>query len=190
MFNDAITHLLNPGGVGVIPTDTVYGIVARAADPEAVKRLYMAKSREDKPGTVIAASTEQLEELGLKHRYLKAVDQFWPGAVSVVIPLSDQRLNYLTLNKLSLAVRIPDYPELLETLKKTGPLLTSSANLPGQKPAENIREARDYFGNRVDFYTDGGNKSGFKPSTVIRVLDDAIEVLRQGAVAIDPRVLQ
>ena len=181
----AAESLTQPAAVGIIPTDTVYGLVARAADQAAVNRLYAVKSREDKPGTLIAADIQQLETLGLKHRYLKAVEQFWPGAVSVVIPVSDPQLEYLHQGKMSLAVRIPDDPKLQELLAKTGPLLTSSANPPGQPVAANIEQAKAYFGTKVDFYEDGGDLSGREPSTVIRIVDDAIEVLRPGAVKID-----
>lgn len=176
---------LAPGAIGVIPTDTVYGVVARAADQEAVARLYKIKKREGKPGTLIAANLQQLEDLGLKHRYLKAVEQFWPGAVSVVIPAANPSLEYLHLGKMTLAIRIPDDKKLQELLKQTGPLLTSSANLPGRLEASTIEQARAYFGDEVDFYEDGGDLSGRKPSTVIRIVDDAIEVLRPGAVDID-----
>lgn len=178
-------ELLSPSAIGVIPTDTVYGVVARAADQTAVKRLYRAKARDGKPGTLIAADIGQLEELGLKHRYLKAVEQFWPGAVSVVIPVSDPRLEYLHQGKLSLAVRVPNDSRLQKLLRQTGPLLTSSANPTGQPPAVNIKQAKDYFGDQLDFYEDGGDLSGREPSTIIRVVDDAIEVLRPGAVKID-----
>jgi L-threonylcarbamoyladenylate synthase len=174
-----------PGAIGVIPTDTVYGVVARAADKEAVARLYGLKKRDSKPGTVIAAAIGQLEELGLQHRYLKAVEQFWPGAVSVVIPASDPELEYLHRGKMSLAVRVPAGKDMQALLKKTGPLLTSSANKPGQPPAGTVDEARRYFEDSVDFYVDGGDLSDREPSTIIRILDDAIEVLRPGAVKID-----
>lgn len=174
--------LSKQGAIGVIPTDTVYGVVARATDHEAVTRLYELKKRDSKPGTVIAADIGQLEELGLKHRYLKAVEQFWPGAVSVVIPASDPDLEYLHRGRMSLAVRVPAGKELQSLLKKTGPLLTSSANRSGEPPAATIAQARKYFDDKVDFYVDGGDLSGRQPSTVIRILDDAVEVLRPGAV--------
>jgi L-threonylcarbamoyladenylate synthase len=174
-------QLLQPGAVGVIPTDTVYGVVARAADQTAVERLYNLKKRENKPGTVIAASLEQFENLGLKHRYVKAVEQFWPGAVSVVIPVSNPGLAYLHRGRMSLAVRIPDDVELQKLLAQTGPLLTSSANPPGQPVATTIAQAKAYFGDQPDFYVDGGDLSKRIPSTVIRVIDDAIEILRPGA---------
>ena len=177
-------ELLKPGAIGIIPTDTVYGLAARAADQAAVARLYQAKSRDAKPGTLIAANIEQLEELGLKHRYLKAVEQFWPGAVSVVIPVSNPELAYLHQGKMSLAVRIPDNSKLIKLLAETGPLLTSSANPSGKQPAINIEQAKAYFSDQADFYEDGGDLSDRQPSTVIRIVDDAIEVLRSGAVKI------
>lgn len=184
MFNEVAQKLLTSGAVGVIPTDTVYGLVARATDKPAVARLYKLKDRENKPGTLIAASIDQLLELGIKRRYLTAVEQFWPGAVSVIIPLGPD-LAHLHQGKGSLAIRIPNAPELITLLQQTGPLQTTSANLPGEPPANVVSEAEDYFGDKVDFYVDGGDLSGNKPSTIIRVIDDAVEVIRQGAVTIE-----
>ncbi len=183
--NDSVANLLQPpNSVGVLPTDTVYGLVAQAHDIEAVQRLYALKHREHKPGTLIAASIDQLVELGLKRRYLTTVSRFWPGAVSVITPCGPE-LGYLHQGKLSLAVRIPDAPALRALLERTGPLLTSSANDPGHPTAVTIDQARTYFGETVDFYIDGGDLADQKPSTVIRIVDDEIEVIRQGAVTIE-----
>ena len=184
-MTDVAEQLIRPGAVGIIPTDTVYGLVAVASDHQAVARLYSLKNREAKPGTLIAASIDQIEELGLKRRYLKAVEQFWPGPVSIIIPCADPALQYLHQGKMSLAVRIPSDKKLQQILNKTGALLTSSANHPGQPVAATTTQAKDYFGDKVDFYIDGGDLSNNKPSTIIRIVDDAIEVLRQGAVQID-----
>ena len=60
-------------------------------------------------------------------------------------------------------------------------MLTSSANTPGLPPADNIAQAKEYFGDRVDFYVDGGDYSGRQPSTLIQVIDDTVEVLRHGS---------
>jgi L-threonylcarbamoyladenylate synthase len=181
---EAAKKLHEPGVIGVVPTDTVYGVVARAADKSAVERLYALKKRDAKPGTLVAANIDQLVELGIPRRYLTAVEQFWPGAVSVVIPCGDN-LAYLHHGLYSLAVRIPDNENFRELLNETGALLTSSANHPSKPPANTVDEAKEYFGGEVDFYIDGGDLSGHKPSTVIRIVDDAIEILRAGAVHID-----
>jgi L-threonylcarbamoyladenylate synthase len=178
----AIISLLAEGAVGVMPTDTVYGIVARAADREAVSRLYTAKHREGKPGTVIAANIEQLVELGIDEDQLQVVAPFWPNPLSVVVP-DQPHLAYLDQGKQSLAVRIPSDQQIHDLLLQTGPLLTSSANQPGQPPATTVTEAQAYFGTTVDFYVDGGTTDDVLPSTLIKLrADGAIEILRQGAI--------
>lgn len=179
-ITDCINVLLN-GGIAVIPTDTVYGVVCRAADEQAVKRLYELKDRQNNPGPVIASSIDQLVDLGIKRRYLTAVSQYWPGKISIEIP---HDLNYLNQNTGRQAFRVVDDKNLIKILERTGPLLTSSANLPDQPTARNIQEAKEYFGDKVDFYLDGGDLAG-EPSTLIRVIDDMVEVVRQGAVKIN-----
>lgn len=180
-----LTSLLKNGAVGVLPTDTVYGLVCVADNQPAVERLYGLKKREKKPGTVIAADIDQLVKLGIKYRYLKAVEQYWPGAISVVLSFSDPDKNYLRAGLLTLAVRIPKDKKLSILLKQTGPLLTTSANVPGKSPANNIAEAQKYFADKVDFYVNGGDLSNRKPSTIIKIIDDEVEVLRHGAVNIN-----
>lgn len=182
-MRDLAEYLQNKGNIAVIPTDTVYGVVARAADARAVGRLYELKQREGKPGTLVAASIDQLVDLGIERHYLAGAESLWPGAVSVITPCG-QNLDYIHQGIGSLAIRIPDDPWLLELLQQIGPLLTSSANQPGQPPATTIAEAKAYFGDQVSWYEDGGvvNRS---PSTVIRIVGDTIEVVRAGAVTFD-----
>lgn len=180
-----LVEVLQKGSVGVLPTDTIYGVVADASNRQAVERLYNLKSREKKPGTLIAASVDQLVGLGLKRRYLKAVEHYWPGAVTVVVPTSGPETDYLDQGVGSLAVRVVADTQIIELLEKTGPLVTSSANQPGETPANTVEEAILYFGEKIDFCVDGGDLSGRKPSTILRVVDDTIEVLREGAVRIE-----
>ncbi len=185
--NQSLPKVILKGAVGVLPTDTVYGLVCSAADKVAVARLYGLKTREHKPGTVIAADIAQLAELGIKLRYLKAVEQFWPGSVSVIIPCGEE-LSYLHLGLNGLAVRVPTTKNLQALLRQTGPLLTTSANHPGEPTANTLAEAQKYFGEQVDFYADGDDLSKNQPSTIIRIVDDAIEIVRQGAIKISETV--
>lgn len=179
-----LINLLTSGAVGVIPTDTVYGLVCAANNKEAVARLYKLKDREHKPGTVIAASIEQLVELGIKKKYLQAVEQFWPNSISIEIPHS---LEYLHQGTSRQAFRIPKNAKHLQFLEKTGPLQTSSANHPGEPTATTIEEAKHVFEDLVDFYVDGGDLAANLPSTIIRVVDDAVDVIREGAVKINEK---
>ena len=182
---ESIVKVLNqPGSVIVMASDTVYGLIARAEDKTAVARLYSLKERHSKPGTLIGLNIGQLSRFGLKKRYLKAVSQYWPGPMSVIVPSGNPDLNYLTQGLSDLAVRIPDNRLLARIMASCGPLITTSANLPGQPTAVTINEAKAYFQDSVDAYFDGGDLSGRQPSTIIRVVDDAIEVIREGAVKI------
>lgn len=175
---------INHGGIGVVPTDTVYGLIASAKNQTATLRLYNLKKRENKPGTIIASSIEQLIELGLPSTEIIRATKYWPGQVSVVISASPQ-LDYLTQSKGDIAVRLVANIKLREILDQTGPLISSSANDPGKPTATTIQDAEKYFGSRVDFYIDGGDLSGRLASTIIRINDDeSVEVLRQGAVTI------
>lgn len=171
------------GKIGVIPTDTVYGLCASAVNEVAVKSMYKLKARENKPGTLIAANIDHLVDMGIKRRYLKPVEHYWPGPISVVTP-TGFILEYLHQGKHSLAIRIPKDNKLQKLLEKTGPIITTSANLPGKPPAQTTDQAVNYFGEDVDFYVDGGVLQR-ESSTIIRIVDDAVEVLREGSVKID-----
>jgi L-threonylcarbamoyladenylate synthase len=182
-----VVSLLQSGAVAVIPTDTVYGLVARADDYEAVARLYALKHRtKGKPGTVIAASIQQLIELGIDGSTLAHVAHLWPNPLSIVIQTAPH-LDYLNMGLLDLAVRIPEDQSILKLLRRTGPLLTSSANEPGKPPATNLAEAQQFFGDSVDLYVDGGDLSGRLPSTVAVLLGDKLSVVRPGAVTINSK---
>jgi L-threonylcarbamoyladenylate synthase len=182
--NPEVVSLLRQGAVGVLPTDTIFGIVARAVDPQAIAKLYEAKHREGKPGTMIAANTEQLATLGIPRELLQKVAYLWPNPVSIVLPVGPE-LAYLHQGKDSLAVRIPGNLEIRALLEQTGPLLTSSANMPGEPSSNTVDEAKAYFGDTVDFYVQG-DTSANQASTVAKLnTDGTIETLRQGIVVIE-----
>ena len=177
--NDQLIASIIDGAVGVLPTDTVYGLVCSAKYEASVARLYALKAREQKPGTIIAASIKQILELGIQPAYLAIADKFWPGPVSVE---TQHPITYLHQGTGRQAIRIPSDANLRTFLEKTGPLQTTSANQPGHPPANTLKEAESYFDDQVDFYVDGGDTTGSEPSTIIRVTDDgAIDVLRPGA---------
>jgi len=179
-MGDEVAQLIKQGKIGIIPTDTIYGIVCDASNKKAVKRFYEFKKRINKVGTLVAGNIDDLVDLGIKKRYLKAVENLWPNPLSVVIPAVN--LTYLHQGFGGLAIRIPKTKLFKDFLNKSGVLLTTSANKPDKKPAENAKEAIDFFGDTVDFYVDGGDLSKNQPSTIIKIIDDEIEILREGAI--------
>ncbi len=186
LADPALVDILRGGGVGVLLTDTVYGLVGIATDAAAATRVIDAKGRKYKPGTLIAADVQQLVDLGIQVEHVKAAEQFWPGPLTVVLP-TKPGLEYLDLGLASLAVRVPSNPEINALLKKVGPLLTTSANRPNEPMVKSIEEAQEIFGNRLNFYVDGGPLESPLASTIIRF---KIELLRQGAMAINPHALE
>lgn len=181
-LNDkALISCLNDGGVVVLPTDTMYGLVARASDKQAVERLYRLRGRApEKPCIVLAAGRWQISDASLwtaKHKEL--ANQHWPGPLSLVAPTAKTE-DYLHRGTYTLAYRVPAHDALRKLLTSTGPLIAPSANRGGDKPATTIQEAQKYFGDQVDGYVDGGALAGDAPSTVAGVVDDEIYIFRQG----------
>lgn len=174
--------ILKEGGVAVIPTDTLYGLVASAFDKKAVERIYRIKNRgKDKPLIVLISSPKDLEKFGIKGNFPKI---FIPK-VSVLIDCKNNKLKYIHRGTGEIAFRIISKrnKNLYNLISKVGPIVAPSANRESDKPAETIREAEEYFGMRVDCYVDGGRKVG-EPSTLIRIKNRKIEILRQGRVKI------
>lgn len=174
-------QLLN-GEVGVIPTDTVYGLVCRADNDGAQELLSSLKGRESKPGTVIASSVDQLIAFGAHEEQISQLNSLWPNPISVVLPFHARSI--LAPNGGDIACRIPAVDWLQEVLKITGPLLTTSANLTGQPPAINLEEAREYFGDKPDFYVDGEIREN-PPSTIVRFEGQGIKILREGSISLE-----
>ncbi|MDB5177217.1 MAG: hypothetical protein JWN75_885 [Candidatus Saccharibacteria bacterium] len=176
------TELLANGAVGILPTDTVYGLVTSAHNEKSVERFYALKSRDQKPGTLIAASIDQLLAIGALQSEIDKISHYWPNPISAVLTVSGH--NYLHQSVGTLAMRVVSDPVIRDMLLKTGPLITSSANQPGQPPATTISEAIAYFGDNVDFYVDGGIIKDVLPSAIIRPTENGVEILRQGSITL------
>lgn len=175
--------LLIEGGIGVLPTDTLYGVVGSARIPETVERIYTLKRRDPaKPFIVLVSRPDDLEEFGvvLSQALRDQLAQYWsPGHVptSIILPTIDAQFDYLDRGTGMIAFRMPQKDTLLDILKETGPLVAPSANMEGEPPAKTVAEARRYFGTDVDFYVDGGTLEG-KASTIIELNEDGMRVVR------------
>ncbi len=175
-------NILKKGGVIVAPTDTLYGILARAEDKKAVERVYKIKGRNTKkPFIILINSEKDLEKFVIKHSdILKNVGMFVGKKVSFILNCESKKFEYLHRGNKSLAFRIisPRNRNLYKLIKNVGPLVAPSANPEGLKPAKSILEAKKYFNKQIDLYINGGNRNA-KPSTIISLLGEKIEILRK-----------
>lgn len=180
--NAQVADTLKNGGVAVVPTDTIYGVVGSALRPETVARIYRIRKRNlKKPMIVLVASRAQARRLGASwdaaaELFLQKV---WPGPVSVVLPCNGKKFRYLHRGTRTVAFRLSADRALRDLLEKTGPLVAPSANPEGKPPARTIREAREYFGNKVDCYADGGRLAQ-KPSALIKIQMGKPVAVRRG----------
>ena len=179
MSSLTVAQILRRGGVGVLATDTLYGLVGPALNRQSVERVYRLKSRNpDKPFIILIGSLGQLELFGVTvdANIVQRLSGYWPGAVSVILPCKRPELAYLHRGTNSLAFRLPAKPYLRRLLSRVGPLVAPSANPEGELPALKIGQAKQYFGDRVDFYRSGNTSQ--RPSKLIKIEGDHESVLR------------
>jgi L-threonylcarbamoyladenylate synthase len=176
-------EILKRGGVGVFPTDTIYGIIASVFSETGVDKIYKIKGRNASKGLIILISSmEDLEKFGVEvsEKAKIFLQKFWPGKISVILPFNNNKLKYLNRIDGTLAFRFPDNKKLLKLIKISGPIVAPSANPEGMFPAKNIKEAKKYFDKNVDFYVDGGELVS-EPSTIVKIIGEQIFVIRKGS---------
>jgi DNA-3-methyladenine glycosylase len=170
-------------GVGVIPTDTLYGIVASAFSKKAVERVYALRGRNPKkPCIILISDVSDLQRFGitLSQKDRDVVQRWWPGPVSVIFSPVPARFSYLHRGTSSLAFRIPNDKKLRGFINSTGPLIAPSANKEGEAPACTVLATHTVFGDAIGMHIDGGLRT-LMPSTVVTLQDGVAQVVRQGA---------
>jgi len=185
-IDDEVVRLLQNGGAGLLPTDTIYGLSCRAEDPKAVERLHRLKGRNaNKPFIVLISDIKMLNMLSIFKFDRELIKNYWPGALSIICPALAAP-DWLQRGANTLAVRLPDYPKLISLVDQVGPIISTSANPQGRPPARSAAEARSLFGDKLDFYVDIGELDN-PPSTLVAVENGKLKVVRQGAVKIEAK---
>lgn len=185
---DAAGQAVRLGRLVVLPTDTVYGVGADAFDPSAVTRLLAAKGRgREMPPPVLVGTKGTLEALATRVPPYVAplVDQFWPGALTIVCHQQPSLQWDLGETRGTVAIRMPDHDLARALLDRTGPLAVSSANLSGQPAAVDADEAFAMLGEAVAVVVDGGAAPGGVASTIIDATGPRPRLLRAGAIPVE-----
>jgi tRNA threonylcarbamoyl adenosine modification protein (Sua5/YciO/YrdC/YwlC family) len=185
---DAAAMAIRQGRLIVLPTDTVYGIAADAFSPDAVQSLLAAKGRGREmppPVLVSAATTLDALAIGIPSYARALVDEFWPGALTIVCRQQSSLQWDLGETRGTVAVRMPDDEVALAVLERTGPLAVSSANLSGRAAARDADEAEAMLGERVEVIVDAGTTLGAEASTIVDCTGSEGRILRRGAISLD-----
>ena len=183
-----VAALLLEGALVIYPTDTLYAIGCRALDGQAVQRLRQAKGREkDKALPVIVADVDQAKAIAAT--WPEAAERlaaaFWPGPLTLVVPAAPSLPPELLSGASTVAVRVPASLVAQALARIAGPLVSTSANLAGEKPCASVDEAAAAFPFATLAF-DVGSLSG-EPSTIVDVSDSSgdVRVLRVGRVNAD-----
>jgi L-threonylcarbamoyladenylate synthase len=165
------------GKIIAFPTETVYGLGVNADDNEAIDRLYSVKNRpRNKQMSIMIAESEDVT------KYVKEVspiakvliDSFWPGPLTLVFDLPDNK---------TLGIRNPSnqiVKDVIKTSKVT--IASTSANITGSQPAIDAQQVINEIGDKINMVLDDGPTKSRTPSTVVKILDDAYEILRHGII--------
>ena len=186
-FHDAVkaaAEAIRRGGLVIFPTETVYGIGCNALDVQAVKNLYAVKNRPaDKPLLLHLHSIEQAETLALlDDASRRLLEQFTPGPLSVIVRKKETVPAEVTSGGDTVGLRFPSNPFFLALAREAGvPIAATSANRSGSVSAKDGSSAA--FTDEADVIVDGGVCTYSVESTIVSLVGETPEILREGAIS-------
>lgn len=173
-----LTTVLAEGGIAVVRTDTIYGIIARASKMKAVERVYAAKKRDPKKQCIVLIpGSGSVREHSANIAKFSTPDQ---PPTSIVLPKTNEH-DWILRGGKTVAYRVVRDEFLKKVIQAVGPVIAPSANPEGLPPARNIDEAKAYFGDLVDVYIDGGEvPETVQASRIVKVNNDgSVITIRQ-----------
>ncbi|MGB3378572.1 MAG: L-threonylcarbamoyladenylate synthase [Allopontixanthobacter sediminis] len=179
-------RILQSGGLVAVPTETVYGLAARADDPVAVASIYAAKGRPGfNPLIVHVETVEQAEALAeFSERARRIAQEVWPGPVTLVLPRREgaSLAEGVSAGLPTIALRMPAHPVMRALIRQSGCVLAApSANPSNAVSPTTAAHVAASLGGRIDAILDGGACEAGLESTILAVRDDgSLEVLRPG----------
>ena len=181
---EKIKQELEKGGAVVLPTETVYGLFAKALDKKAVDHVYQLKRRpRDKALNLNVAHLDDILNFSKNQPpYLqKLVDSFLPGPLTIILEANDKVPYWVNSDLTTVGFRMPNHPVTLELIREFGPLIGPSANLSGQASGVSFKEIVKDFGQEVLGIEDDAFLTG-QDSTILDLSGDEAKILRQESI--------
>ena len=184
---DRAVAVLRNSGVAAVPTDTVYGLAASPFDEAAVRRIYDVKRRPEYMAMpLLLAKPSDLPKYAAHAPDMawELAEEFWPGALTLVLPKIDAIPDSVSGGKPTIALRVPDawIPRAIAADLRS-PITGTSANISGSPPVRTAAEVRSVLGDGEIFVLDGGEPTGGGESTVLDLSGETPRILRDGAVS-------
>lgn len=182
----SIGQALRDGGLIVFPTETVYGIGANAFDEIAVNKIFVAKGRPtDNPLIVHVSNKDMINSVAKNINKIeqKLIDNFMPGPITIILKKQHNIPNNVTCNLDTVGVRMPENEIARKIINEAGvPIAAPSANISGKPSGTNIKDIQSELVNKVDYIIDGGICEIGLESTVVKVENDVVNILRPGKI--------
>jgi L-threonylcarbamoyladenylate synthase len=185
-------ELLRAGEIVALPTETVYGLAADALNPVAVAKIFEAKERPRFDPLIVHLPNyqwlERMTVIPIEHRglVLKLAQKFWPGPFTLVLPRRDIVPEIVTAGLNTVAVRISAHPVLALILRQLDrPLAAPSANRFGRISPTSAQHVLEELGGRIPLIIDTGPTEHGLESTIVRVREESVEVLRSGPITVE-----
>jgi len=180
--------ILRKGGIIAFPTETFYGLGVKYDNNEGLKRLYEIKKRSLQKGLpIILKDIEDVNKVAIEipELAISLMKKYWPGPLTIVLKAKKELSKYITASTGKVAVRVPGESFALILVKEAGfPITATSANPSGIPPADNPQQILKYFAKDIDLIIDKGKTHGYKPSTIVEIVNDRIKILRNGILTI------
>ena len=171
-------NALKNGSIIIYPTDTVWGIGCDPFNQKSVDNLFEIKAKKEDGLSILINDKKMISKYCLvKEKHIKKIERLLPGPVTLILKSKTEFAKGVTKNG-NIAIRIPNNKTSI-SLVKENPIITTSANMHGEKIAENIDDAREAFGNSC-IYLDGEMPTGIE-STIIDLTKDMPKIIRIGA---------
>ena len=177
--------IVKDGGVIVFPTDTLYGLGCNPYNDKAVERIFEIKNRDKiNPLPILGSSVTDIERIvSLGNTGKKLAQIYWPGALTIIVPLIDQNISYrLRAGKMSIGVRIPNNICALWLLRGCKYLTGTSANKSGEVACKSSSDVLSSSLRGFDAILDGGPVEGRVQSTIIDLTGQCPKIIREGAI--------
>ena len=184
LMMEKIKQELEKGGAVVLPTETVYGLFAKALDKKAVDHVYQLKRRpRDKALNLNVASLEDILHFSKNQpTYLqKLVEAFLPGPLTIILEANDKVPYWVNSDLTTVGFRMPTHPVTLELIRDFGPLIGPSANISGHASGISFKEILKDLDQEVLGLEDDTFLTG-QDSTIIDLSGSKVKILRQGAI--------
>lgn len=184
---EKIVKEIKKGNLVIIPTDTVYGISVDMNNEKAIEKVFEAKKRDkNKPLILLVGNLEMLKKYVKKISPLeeKIIKKYMPGRLTMLFLKNEEVSDLVTAGSFFVGIRIPDDLNLIKIINKVGnPIISTSANISGENTVTNVKNIDKKLLKYVSYVEDAGIIESF-PSTVIKVEDDEITILRKGDIAL------